>query len=551
MKIWPKTSLQRFALLASGVLLLITVFLVEEHIRGRIELNRYIQQMRARGEKFTIAELTPTPAPPEKNGAGMMMGVGGFGARTVAPNNVPGSMRYIAPGVAIAAAREPVWAIRNRGTFIATNGVTAFWRTNTSTETPRIRGTNVPMLITSGDLKLDVESASNSLGRLHAALEFPMLDYGLDYSAGFNIHLPHLATEKAAAQWLRTASLSALYETNHAEAVQNLAALTAFAHAKRNEPLLISQLVRIAIYQIGVSATWEALQVDGWTDEQLRELQTTMQPADFVAGMGRALEMERAMGGAAIERASDDPTFWFTLFDSNSQMFGTQSTDEMNEIEKQLRSMFIRYLYLPVWRIAWKDQDKLRMLQSWQTQINTAHSQVALPNWQKYAPRTRENSDDSGLSTFDGPSRRNSSFYDRLSHPFSSMLSVGGLRSLDRAVLAETARELAVTALALRRCELAQGKLPATLQELVPKFLSALPVDPCDGQPLRYRRNDDGTFLLYSVGLDGKDDGGNAAPVNLGGKPHFLDTRDIVWPRTATRDELEKFRAEEAKRLHR
>ena len=30
-----------------------------------------------------------------------------------------------------------------------------------------------------------------------------------------------------------------------------------------------------------------------------------------------------------------------------------------------------------------------------------------------------------------------------------------------------------------------------------------------DGQPLRYRRNADGTFLLYSIGENGKDDGGN------------------------------------------
>ena len=30
-----------------------------------------------------------------------------------------------------------------------------------------------------------------------------------------------------------------------------------------------------------------------------------------------------------------------------------------------------------------------------------------------------------------------------------------------------------------------------------------------DGQPLRYRRNADGTFLLYSVGENGKDDGGD------------------------------------------
>ena len=45
----------------------------------------------------------------------------------------------------------------------------------------------------------------------------------------------------------------------------------------------------------------------------------------------------------------------------------------------------------------------------------------------------------------------------------------------------------------------------------MPEFVPKVPLDPVDGQPLRYRRNADGTFLLYSVGENGKDDGGNPA----------------------------------------
>jgi hypothetical protein len=50
---------------------------------------------------------------------------------------------------------------------------------------------------------------------------------------------------------------------------------------------------------------------------------------------------------------------------------------------------------------------------------------------------------------------------------------------------------------------------PDTLDDLVKaKLLSAIPLDPMDNQPLRYRRTADG-IVVYSIGFDAKDDQGN------------------------------------------
>lgn len=49
------------------------------------------------------------------------------------------------------------------------------------------------------------------------------------------------------------------------------------------------------------------------------------------------------------------------------------------------------------------------------------------------------------------------------------------------------------------------GQFPATLSDLVPQDLAALPVDPYDGQPLKVRQIGDRRWL-YSVGEDGRDD---------------------------------------------
>jgi hypothetical protein len=45
------------------------------------------------------------------------------------------------------------------------------------------------------------------------------------------------------------------------------------------------------------------------------------------------------------------------------------------------------------------------------------------------------------------------------------------------------------------------------LAELAPSYLETVPVDPFDGQPLRYRTQGAG-YVLYSIGPDLKDDGG-------------------------------------------
>ena len=85
-------------------------------------------------------------------------------------------------------------------------------------------------------------------------------------------------------------------------------------------------------------------------------------------------------------------------------------------------------------------------------------------------------------------------------------------------------------AIALERYRLAQNAYPATLDALVPAFINALPHDLIKGEPYHYRLNADGTFLLYSVGWNQKDDGGKAGLMAV--NPKLLDQTqgDWVWP---------------------
>ncbi len=78
----------------------------------------------------------------------------------------------------------------------------------------------------------------------------------------------------------------------------------------------------------------------------------------------------------------------------------------------------------------------------------------------------------------------------------------------------ETTIALVQTDLALRRFNADQKHYPARLDELVPGYLKAVPVDPFGvGKPLRYRAINGGkSFMLYSVAGNMTDDGGKPSP---------------------------------------
>jgi hypothetical protein len=114
-----------------------------------------------------------------------------------------------------------------------------------------------------------------------------------------------------------------------------------------------------------------------------------------------------------------------------------------------------------------------------------------------------------------------------------SMISIPNFqRATDTGMRMETEWQLTRTAVALKRYQLRDGKLPPGLEALVPEFLPALPYDPMSGKPLCYRLKPDGSFVLYSVGEDGKDDGGDPNPAS-GAKCGLWEGRDAVWPSAA------------------
>ena len=114
----------------------------------------------------------------------------------------------------------------------------------------------------------------------------------------------------------------------------------------------------------------------------------------------------------------------------------------------------------------------------------------------------------------------------------SALLTPNWMRVGFSAARAETGNAVWLVTLALRAYKLERGAYPENLRALVPGFLRNVPSDPFGGgEALRYKRTGE-TYVLWSIGPDGVDNGGRAVTnkrpriLAPGQKPRlpFLDT---------------------------
>jgi hypothetical protein len=90
---------------------------------------------------------------------------------------------------------------------------------------------------------------------------------------------------------------------------------------------------------------------------------------------------------------------------------------------------------------------------------------------------------------------------------FTRIVAPSLTRAFETMARVEAGDRCAEIAVAITRFRLDHGALPARLDELEPKYLQEIPVDPFDGKPLRLSiKNDE--LVIFSVGPDRIDNGG-------------------------------------------
>src|SRR5207247_6345633 len=131
---------------------------------------------------------------------------------------------------------------------------------------------------------------------LHEGSALSKARYPIDLTAGQNTQLPHLSAVKKDAQLLVLEAILHAEDGAMDQAVDSVAAVLRLARSLEEEPLLISQLVRIACESLSQTGVERLLNKKPLTDNQLLKLADAYREAESAAGITRALAGERAMG---------------------------------------------------------------------------------------------------------------------------------------------------------------------------------------------------------------------------------------------------------------
>jgi hypothetical protein len=312
---------------------------------------------------------------------------------------------------------------------------------------------------------------------------------------------------------MTTSALFDLHEQNLDGAVSNIEAIISLARFSKDEREIFLQTTRCAILGFAFQATWETLQVDGLTDAQLIHLAAAWQNCSVLPDVIPAIEVDRAMRVQVYEKIRGSYTEWqkFRRGLLSEAQCGCGNRDPLWDTE-------VSFL-VTIWRLAWLDQDEEHLLRDSQPQIEVARTIDADRVWLKYLPPPEDERDFihmAGLSRF---------FLSRF-------IGQNIERTMFTVVCCETQCEMAKATIALRHNQFRYRQLPQQLEELIPEFLAAAPRDWMNGQTLRYRRDSDRRFVLYSVGENGVDDGGDPKPGNAQGFGIWRGC-DAVWPQAA------------------
>jgi hypothetical protein len=256
-------------------------------------------------------------------------------------------------------------------------------------------------------------------------------------------------------------------------------------------------MTRVAVATTGLELTWEALQSKGWNEEQLAAMQRCWESQDFLSGLEKGMEGERSLPLAMLAA-------WH---DRNNNRPGLEKRQHSLEGKVRLSSVM--------------ENDVLFALRHLHAEVELARELRQGRAFGEVMTSFRE---------IDARLERKAKSLTRIFY----LISLVGIPDFKKAFLRvaheETRRLLTVTGIALQRYELKHRGAAPSLQALVPEFLSTVPRDCMDGQPLKYRRNTEGQFTLYSAGDDGKDDGGDSSPVKPGSRLGWREGRDAVWP---------------------
>jgi serine/threonine protein kinase len=318
------------------------------------------------------------------------------------------------------------------------------------------------------DFRAELKRVEPALTQARKLADFPRGRFPIAHKRdAVSTLLPHVAQARYLVRLLYLDAVMHVHDGDRPDAVRDCLAMAHAANSLRDEPLLISQLARMAMFRTAVHVLEHLTARFSCTDEELATLQAVLADAATDPVLTTAARCERAMRHDAFGslEAGDLPVA--------SLLGGPDQKDPPQP---------------PTPR-------DIRLLHVWVLRYHTRVVEIASrPTEDRPALLAALDAEFQATSPVGGPASVDLVF-SYVVHSLAHNAHLARLRS-------------GVTALAAERYRLAHGDWPRDLVALVPTYLKEVPTDPYDGKPVRYRHTTDGA-VVYCLGPDRTDNQGN------------------------------------------
>ena len=515
---WWLRWLRRLAFVLVVLITLVALIHAVENFRGQRAWNRYQKDAEARGVKLDFAAHIPAPIPDDENGA-----------------NTPFIQRWFPKPQPY---EDPLWPTNHgavsqlltvhrrtngsgsqddrfltdmeawRQSFLNFNEEGVKKKKKAETHSHGIERDAKEQAEAALAVLKELEGYDAALGELRGMSSRRKVRYPINYKTDepFSILLPHLAKMKGVVSLLNLRACAELAAGQTNEAFADVKLAFWICDSFEDELFLISQLVRIASQQIVTQPVWEGLARHQWTEPQLQEMQERFLRVDFISALDRTLAEERAGSITAVDWLSKkrNPAEAFEGLNSD-----TPPVEAGNKMGGRIAGWLIPSGWYQFEKVSLGTFMDRLTAGAWDLPNRVIHTRVVDENNRQFLDQLQRGPMDAFWNHY---------IFARMVLPALEKTSVKFAR-------AQSTATQAALACALERFYLAEGKYPAALTELVPKYLAKVPHEVVSSEPMRYRA-ENGGYVLWSAGWDGVDEGGIFLRASKDGKP---EQGDWVW----------------------
>lgn len=494
-------AIRRWFFCIAVLFTLIALIYAEEDFRGKWAWNNFKHEWEAKGEKFDLASFIPPPVPDDQNFAmtPLLQPIYDFYRST-------NGVRWRDTNGYAWLGRLSIWAadVDNKKTpdFGTAGKLTDlgawrdYYRSSTNFPQPEQSASPAQAVLTALG-KFDAEMTELRA----AAATRPLSRFPIHYEENppFGILLPHLARMKILCQLFKLHSLALMELGRGEEALADLQVSFRVSDSMRDEPFLIDHLVRIATLAIDLEGLREGLARHVWDDAQLARLEKYLASLDILAEYKTNMRGERSFNLSGMEyyRRMGFLAKQAELFDDGGVKYPPSLVNSINLLPGGIyyQNMISMARLHQEFTLAAVDEGKHRVFPQVAKDMTNTVAHLRMTPY---------------------------SFFAKMLMPALARASLKSSR-------VQTSVDMACVACALERYRLSKGQLPDALDTLMPQFLEKIPTDVIDGQPLRYRKNSDGSYVVYSLGWNQTDDGGKVV-MTKGSSPGIDFNRgDWVW----------------------